>query len=146
MIVRKRLSQVHTRMKSIPCPKDANATRGEMQLVSELWTLMSISRASDHQRVWPVSISAKMAYLLKQSTRAADLSICRQCLKTQPKRTYMSFLSQQPKSEIRSRSPNAIRSTQLTVERSTNGRSFTSSSRRAYKTVEEAKSRYKLGV
>ncbi|KAK5163392.1 Cu-binding protein [Saxophila tyrrhenica] len=94
-----------------------------------------------------------MASMFKPSMRIAESDICRQCLRLQTRRNLFSISTQNPKSEIRSRPLNA--STAVQSSRTTqpsprfaksNARPFSSTHpSRAYKTVEEAKTRYKLG-
>ncbi|KAK3697348.1 Cu-binding protein [Vermiconidia calcicola] len=87
-----------------------------------------------------------MASLLKQSLRVPDPNIASRCLRFPARRTLASISTQNPKSENRSRSRTAsFRPCSAPASSIQHGRNFSSSSRRSYKTVEEAKSRYKLG-
>ncbi|KAK3625227.1 Cu-binding protein [Elasticomyces elasticus] len=75
-----------------------------------------------------------MASLLAKPLRLAEPLLCRQCAATPLRRTFAS-ISQNPKREIRSRP----------VTSALKQRPFSSTSTRSYKSVEEAKSRYRLG-
>ncbi|KAK4609228.1 hypothetical protein CLAFUR4_14247 [Fulvia fulva] len=78
------------------------------------------------------------------SLRAPQPSICRQCAISTTRRTITSIASQTTKHEIRSRPSNTL--TPRLPQASSQSRHFSSSPhRRAYKTVEEAKTKYRLG-
>ncbi|EME86523.1 uncharacterized protein MYCFIDRAFT_88838 [Pseudocercospora fijiensis CIRAD86] len=79
-----------------------------------------------------------MASPVCNSLRAAQLRVCRQCASNITRRAFVSA-SQITKHEIRSR-PTTSNNISSPARRS-----FNSTSRRQYKTVEEAKTRYKLG-
>ena len=93
-----------------------------------------------------------MASLFNRALRAVEPGVCRQCAGQPARRTLASYSTQTPKCQIRSRSSISSRAlragpTARNGARSTpNIKLFSASSRRAYKTVEEAKSRYKAGV
>ncbi|KXL43509.1 hypothetical protein M433DRAFT_5622 [Acidomyces richmondensis BFW] len=92
-----------------------------------------------------------MALPFINSLRVAEYNLCRKCA-TLPARRAFTSITQTPKHEIRSRSTssftNSWRAVQCQPSRissSTNGQTFSSSSRQLYKTIQEAESRYKLG-
>jgi len=76
--------------------------------------------------------------------RLTEPGLCRRCAALPFRRTFAS--TQNPKREIRSRSSAFARPSPSRSLQQTNSRPFSSSYRRSYKTVEEAKSRYRLGV
>ena len=93
----------------------------------------------------------KMASLLNSSLRAAESSICRRCAALPARRTFAFNSIQAPKHEVLSRPIISSRKPPTTRNRplfraTPRGKKFSSTTRRTYKTVEEAKSRYKLGV
>ncbi|EGP82790.1 uncharacterized protein MYCGRDRAFT_77698 [Zymoseptoria tritici IPO323] len=77
-----------------------------------------------------------MASPILTSLRAAQPSICRQCA---TRRTF-SYLTQSAKHEIRSRP-----TTSNAIAFSKSSRTFTSTTKRSRKSIEEAKTQYKLG-
>ncbi|KAK0333838.1 Cu-binding protein [Friedmanniomyces endolithicus] len=80
-----------------------------------------------------------MALLLLKPLRLAERSVCQRCIALPTQRTFAS-VSQNPKREIRSRPTASFDNpTRQHLQ------PFSSSTRRAYKTVQEAKSRYRLG-
>ncbi|EME39091.1 cytochrome C oxidase synthesis like protein [Dothistroma septosporum NZE10] len=85
-----------------------------------------------------------MASPVFKSLRAAHPGICRQCAASAARRTFTSVASQPSKHETRSRPSTTI--IQQIRNAPSQLRPFSSSSnRRAYKTVEEAKTKYRLG-
>ncbi|KAK0254944.1 hypothetical protein B0A54_11941 [Friedmanniomyces endolithicus] len=80
-----------------------------------------------------------MAVLLLKPLRLAESGISQRCIALPAQRTFASA-SQNPKREIRSRP-----STPLNHTTHQHAQPFSSSTRRAYKSVQEAKSRYRLG-
>jgi protein SCO1 len=80
-----------------------------------------------------------IASMFARSLRFADATICQQCSRIATRRTFTST-SQNPKNEIRSR-PSIVPTSAPSHAR----RPFSSSPTRIYKTVQEAKTRYRLG-
>ena len=89
----------------------------------------------------PNHYTSKMASLFTRGLRVAEPGVCRQCANLQTRRTFAS-LSQNPKREIRSRTTTLNKSSAPSKTASP----WATLSRRGYKTVQEAKSRYKSGV
>lgn len=93
-----------------------------------------------------------MALPLINGLRVAESNLCRKCAILPARRAFAS-IAQTPKHEIRSRSTTsptnswrAVRCRPSRISSSPDGQAFSSSSRQLYKTIQEAESRYKLGV
>jgi hypothetical protein len=94
-------------------------------------------------------LTGTMASSFANALRLAEPGLCRRCASLPSRRTFVSIASQTPKRETRSRPAPATFTLRLqSSARPTtqNARSFSSSPKRTYKSVQEAKARYKLGV
>ena len=95
----------------------------------------------------PLRTTPTMASPFTKTLRSIEPTFCRQCASTPARRTFASFATHNPQHEIRSRSPAIARlAIRQTTPQQQHARPLSSTTKRAYKTVQEAKSRGKIGV